>query len=122
MPEMAALCGMRLTVERKIARVWELEVWVQVPAPVYVLRGAACTGMILSTDGPCDRRCHMLWHPDWLRVERLDRFWSACCSRSRANQPLMQWTAKRRLAAWRALREARQPVQRLALSRPREGQ
>lgn len=66
MPEMAAWAGARLPVVRELRRVWELERWVDVPTPVYVLGGVACTGAILRADGPCDRRCHVLWHRDWL--------------------------------------------------------
>ena len=69
MPEMAHYAGQRHRVSRKISRVWELEAWVDVPAPVFVLEGIRCTGAILRADGPCDRRCHALWHKDWLHFE-----------------------------------------------------
>jgi len=69
MPEMARYAGKSLAVRRVITRVWEREVWVDTPAPVYVLDGLRCTGAVLGTDGPCDRACHVLWHRDWLVLE-----------------------------------------------------
>jgi hypothetical protein len=66
MPEMTRYEGRRLRVSRRVDRVWELEAWVDVRAPVYILDGVDCSGDVLRGDGPCDRRCHILWHGDWL--------------------------------------------------------
>jgi hypothetical protein len=69
MPEMARYAGQRFRVFRRLDRLWELERWVEVPSPLYILDEMRCTGDVLGADGPCDRGCHLLWHQDWLDFE-----------------------------------------------------
>ena len=35
-------------------------------APLYMLEGLVCDGSVDIFDHPCDRKCHFLWHEDWL--------------------------------------------------------
>jgi hypothetical protein len=69
MPEMAQYAGQRYPVAHRIERVLELDVWKAVGTPAFVLAGLRCTGAVLGADGPCHRRCHLLWHRDWLRFD-----------------------------------------------------
>ena len=68
-PAMALWCGKELRVLRRLDRVYELDRWCAPRGPVYLLAGAGCSGMQLGEAGPCDRRCALLWHRDWLVLE-----------------------------------------------------
>lgn len=70
MPEMYEHCGLRYRVLRKIGRIWGPGIYMSAAQPVYLLERLHCTGAILGEDGPCDRGCRLLWHEDWLRLER----------------------------------------------------
>jgi hypothetical protein len=70
MPEMYERCGLRYPVLRRIRRVWGPGVYMPVAEPVCLLEGLHCTGAVLGEDGPCDRGCRLLWHEDWLALER----------------------------------------------------
>ncbi len=70
MPEMAAYAGKRFAIANKITSVFEYDRWVDTKAPaVYVLEGLHCAGELLEAKGPCDRKCSLLWHEDWLVIE-----------------------------------------------------
>lgn len=72
MPEMAQWTGQRFRVARQTTRVYEHDGtkyagYVPTRFPVYILEGLHCSGAVLGPQGPCDRRCPILWHPDWLK-------------------------------------------------------
>ncbi|HEX8115013.1 MAG TPA: hypothetical protein VF516_45105, partial [Kofleriaceae bacterium] len=69
MPEMAQHAGKRFAIASQLARVFEHDRWVTTRAPIYVLRGAQCSGTVVGDSGPCDRACALMWHEDWLIVE-----------------------------------------------------
>jgi hypothetical protein len=69
MTEMRRYAGRRLSVVRRLERVYELDRWSPTRAPIYLLEGASCTGMALGGAGPCDRACALMWHEDWLDLE-----------------------------------------------------
>jgi len=69
MNEMYGFAGRRFRVAYRLANVLEHNHFVPTRRPVYVLEGVACTGAALGDNGPCDRRCPILWHGDWLRPE-----------------------------------------------------
>ncbi len=66
-PDIAALAGKRLPIEGRLEQVFEHEQWLSPKAPVFVLRGAHCTGSEFGEEGPCHRACALLWHRDWIR-------------------------------------------------------
>jgi hypothetical protein len=68
MPEMERWCEERLRIVRRVQRVWECESHTAPRAAIYILEGLHCSGGILAAKGrgPCDRRCSILWHADWL--------------------------------------------------------
>jgi hypothetical protein len=70
MSEMYEQCRRRHPVLRKIERVWGPGIYMPVREPFYLLEGLHCTGAVLGEDGPCDRGCRLLWHKDWLGLER----------------------------------------------------
>jgi hypothetical protein len=70
MPAMARYAGERFTIVKRLYRGWELEGWVDVREPVFILDSPRCAGEVLREAGPCDRACHLLWHGDWLEFER----------------------------------------------------
>lgn len=67
MPEMLRYAG-RSFGARKVERSGELSQIVPVEGDFYVLEHLQCDGTILR-DGPCERRCSLIWHGAWLRVE-----------------------------------------------------
>jgi len=69
MPEMEAYANRRFAITGTLPQVYELDRWVAPRAPVYLLESVACTGAICGDDGPCDRRCTLMWHADWLIVD-----------------------------------------------------
>ena len=69
MPEMAAHAGKRLAIVAELERVFEDDRWMPPKRKVFLLEGLACTGAICGVRGPCDRRCALMWHEDWLIVE-----------------------------------------------------
>jgi hypothetical protein len=69
MPEMAAHAGKRLAIVAELDRVFEDDRWMPPKRKVFLLEGLACTGAICGVHGPCDRRCALMWHEDWLIVE-----------------------------------------------------
>jgi hypothetical protein len=69
MNEMYSWAGRRFRVARRLANVHELNHFVPTRRPIYILEGLACSGATLGKNGPCDRRCPILWHADWLRPE-----------------------------------------------------
>ncbi len=66
MPEMAVWSGRRLRVLRRVERVYEHDRYTAPPRAVYVLDGPRCTGAVYAERGPCQRRCAILWHADWV--------------------------------------------------------
>ncbi len=36
------------------------------PKEWYILEGVRCDGLVLGSQGPCDRQCGLLWHESWL--------------------------------------------------------
>ena len=68
MPAMEHYAGARLPVRKRVvpvAATW----WRRPGGEFYVLEGARCNGESLGADGPCHRRCGLLWHRDWLELE-----------------------------------------------------
>jgi hypothetical protein len=70
MPEMYKYSGQRYPILHRIERVWGPGVHLPVAEPIYLLEGLHCAGTVVGEDGPCDRGCRLLWHEDWLRIER----------------------------------------------------
>jgi hypothetical protein len=35
-------------------------------APLYILEGLLCNGVVEAFDHRCDRSCYLLWHEEWL--------------------------------------------------------
>lgn len=66
MPEMAQWTGQRFRVQKKVESIWECGRRTKARAPIYILEGLHCSGGVLDRKGPCDRRCSVLWHADWL--------------------------------------------------------
>lgn len=66
MPEMERWCGQRFRVAKQVLSVYECESHTRARGPIYILDGLQCSGAILAKKGPCDRRCSILWHADWL--------------------------------------------------------
>jgi hypothetical protein len=66
MPEMERWCGGVFRVTRRVQRVFECESHTRPRSPIYILDGLQCSGAVLAKKGPCDRRCSILWHADWL--------------------------------------------------------
>jgi len=66
MPEMEAWAGKRLRVVRRLDRVYEYDRHTVPPSPIFILEGTQCSGALYGERGPCDRRCAILWHNDWL--------------------------------------------------------
>lgn len=69
MPEMFQHVNRRFAIFRKVETVFEGGRYLPVSPPLYILDGLHCSGAILGSDGPCDRGCRLLWHPDWLCLE-----------------------------------------------------
>lgn len=69
MPEMRAYAGGRFAIVREVATVYEYDRWIRPVAPVYLLAGLRCSGAVCGAAGPCDRRCRLLWHRDWLALD-----------------------------------------------------
>ena len=67
-PEMERFCGGRYNVVRKV-HPKGLPKWKQLRGEWYVLEGVRCNGEPLTTDGPCDRQCSLLWHRTWLELQ-----------------------------------------------------
>jgi hypothetical protein len=67
MPEMYQWAGKRFAVLKKIDKVFEYATYAAPAIPVYILKGLQCSGAVLGQKAPCDRRCSILWHGDWLR-------------------------------------------------------
>ncbi|NUP06950.1 MAG: GNAT family N-acetyltransferase [Polyangiaceae bacterium] len=72
MAEMGKYVGKRSRVAHVVERVFELDRWVPARSPLYVLESLHCTGAALGGSGPCHRACALLWHPDWLILERVE--------------------------------------------------
>jgi hypothetical protein len=70
MPEMACHLGQHVRVVRQLPRVFEYDRWLETPHPIYILEGLHCSGAVLGSDGPCDRACWLLWHADWLDLDK----------------------------------------------------
>jgi len=74
MPEMYQWAGKKFRVATQVTSlyesVFEYEGYAPVQSPVYILEGLHCSGKVLGPKGPCDRRCFILWHKDWLTPER----------------------------------------------------
>jgi hypothetical protein len=71
MPEMFQWAGMRFPVAHQVTSVFEFDGtkhqgYVPARFAVYILEGLACSGAVLGSNGPCHRRCSILWHKDWL--------------------------------------------------------
>jgi hypothetical protein len=69
MPEMAQHAGKRFAIARQLTKVFEYDRWIAPRAPIYILRGAHCSGAVVGDNGPCDRACALMWHEDWLILE-----------------------------------------------------
>jgi hypothetical protein len=69
MPEMRAHTGKRFEILQKVATVYEYDRSISPIAPLYLLAGLHCSGEICGRAGPCDRRCRLLWHCDWLDLD-----------------------------------------------------
>jgi len=67
MPEMYRWTGRRLRVLKQVQSVFEYAKHAPAALPIYILEGLQCSGAILGEKSPCDRRCSILWHGDWLR-------------------------------------------------------
>ena len=72
MPEMRAYAGKRFPILMTVPMVYEYDRWLHPRAPLYVLDKLRCTGAICGGDGPCDRRCRLVWHADWLDLDPED--------------------------------------------------
>lgn len=70
MPEMYQWSGARFRVVKSVRSVRECAAFVPPRRPIYILEGLQCSGAVLGTKGPCDRRCSILWHADWLSDDR----------------------------------------------------
>jgi hypothetical protein len=70
MPEMYKYSGQRYPILQRIERIWGPKRHLPVAEPIYLLKGLHCEGVVVGEDGPCDRGCRLLWHEDWLRIER----------------------------------------------------
>jgi len=66
MPEMAQWTGGLFRVLKKVESIYECGRHTRARAPIYILEGLHCSGGVLDSKGPCDRRCSVLWHADWL--------------------------------------------------------
>ena len=56
----------RVTYALSVERVYEYDRYSAPPQAVYVLDGPRCTGALYGERGPCERRCAILWHADWV--------------------------------------------------------
>jgi len=66
MPEMAQWAGGYFRVLKKVESIFECGRHTKARAPIYILEGLHCSSGVLDGKGPCDRRCSVLWHADWL--------------------------------------------------------
>jgi len=66
MPEMAQWAGGYFRILKKVESIYECDRRTKARAPIYILEGLRCSGGVLDGKGPCDRRCSVLWHADWL--------------------------------------------------------
>jgi CelD/BcsL family acetyltransferase involved in cellulose biosynthesis len=69
MPEMAQHAGKRFEIASQLTTVFEHDRWMATRGPIYILRGAQCSGAAVGDHGPCDRACALMWHEDWLILE-----------------------------------------------------
>lgn len=69
MPEMRAYTGKRFPILTTVPKVYEYDGWCDTRGRLFVLDGLYCAGEICGTDGPCDRRCRLVWHADWLDLD-----------------------------------------------------
>ena len=67
-PEMRRLAGARLPVLKRVEPVAATS-WRRPGADFFILADARCLGESLQGEGPCHRRCGLLWHRDWLAFE-----------------------------------------------------
>jgi CelD/BcsL family acetyltransferase involved in cellulose biosynthesis len=70
LPEMGQHAGKRFHVASRLARISENDEWTVPRSAVYILDGLRCRGEGIGRCGPCDRGCALLWHEDWLSLER----------------------------------------------------
>jgi hypothetical protein len=66
LPEMFQWAGMRFRVAQRPEWVFEYNTHALPRRPIYILEGLQCSGQVLGPKAPCDRRCSILWHEDWL--------------------------------------------------------
>ncbi len=66
MPEMVQWTGKRFSILKQVESVFECGRHTKARSPIYILEGLRCSGSVLQSKGPCDRRCSVLWHADWL--------------------------------------------------------
>ena len=70
LPEMEQHVGKRFHVASRLPQVYEYDRWLPPRGAVHILDGVHCSGTGIGSDGPCDRACALLWHEDWLILER----------------------------------------------------
>ena len=72
MPQMRAYAGKRFAIFSTVPLVYEHDRWVRPRAPLFLLEGLQCDGAACGDAGPCDRRCRLVWHADWLDLDPED--------------------------------------------------
>lgn len=70
MPQMEQFAEQQFSILKTIDRVQESGVVRPARARWYILRGLQCSGAVLGRRSPCHRSCALIWHRDWLRLER----------------------------------------------------
>jgi hypothetical protein len=65
MSQMWSYCGQEFKVINIIKNVYYKKM-LRTRKPLYMLQGIICYGSSEFFGHTCDRRCHLLWHEDWL--------------------------------------------------------
>lgn len=65
MDQMAKYAGQEFKVLKFITNIYHKRM-IRSDAPLYILEGLFCDGIVASFKNRCDRTCNFLWHEKWL--------------------------------------------------------
>jgi hypothetical protein len=68
MDQMWGFCGRKSRVQKVVNNFFDEHKYkmYKIRAPLYLLEGLICSGVVEAFERRCDRSCYMLWHEDWL--------------------------------------------------------
>lgn len=65
MNQMWKFCGQEFKIINVVKHIYYKRM-LKTRAPLYMLEGLVCDGSADEFDNSCDRKCHLLWHENWL--------------------------------------------------------